>query len=281
MATYLPEQWSKKATITYRSNTVLAERMDRRWQPELGIGRGDTVNIPNFTQNDSAQKRSAFGVGASLTFDAVTESQTQLIVDQMAYKAFRWPVEMSVQKMDIYEPLLTEGIGKAIGLQVDSELAGDNTNGIDALTAIGTDNQDITEQVILDAETVLNNANAPLEGRTFVISPASRASVLAIESVRNSLYAPALGSIDADKGPGFIGHYLTFDFLMTNNLEAGASGKKNGAFQTECIAFVMQKEVTMLKQTNIADGLFEEFVGFAVYGFKLVKSSFGREVDGK
>ena len=76
MATYLPEVWSKKATVTYRSNVVLPDLMDRSWEPEIGVGRGDTVNIPNFTQNTTAVKRSTFGTGAALTFDAVTEAQT-------------------------------------------------------------------------------------------------------------------------------------------------------------------------------------------------------------
>ena len=85
MATWLPEVWSKRATVTYRSNTVLADLMDRRWEPELGIGQGDTVNIPSFSQNSGATARSTFGTSASLTFTATTESQVQLVVNKMAY----------------------------------------------------------------------------------------------------------------------------------------------------------------------------------------------------
>ena len=133
MATWLPEQWSELATLTYRTNVVLPNLMDRRWEPEVGVGRGDTVNIPNFTQNTSATKRSTFGTGASLTFDAVTESQTQLVVNQMAYKAFRMPVEMAVQTMPSYVSLLTDGIGEACAIKIDNELAGDNSNGLDAV----------------------------------------------------------------------------------------------------------------------------------------------------
>ena len=281
MATYLPEQWSTLASITYRSNVVLPDRMDRRWEPEIGVGQGDTVNVPNFSQNTSANKRSTFGTGASLTFDSVTESQTQISINQMAYKAFRMPAEMNVQKMSIYEPLLTAGIGQACALKVDSELAADNTNGIDAFTVRGSDNVDITDDTILDAETDLHNANAPMDMRTLVVSPASRGSMMKIDVLRNQLYTSAVGGVQGSAGPGFIGKVYSFDVFMSNNLEAGTNGKKNGAFQMEAIAYCEQQGLTMLRDVNIEDGIFHQVVGFLVYGFKLIKSDHGIEVDGK
>jgi hypothetical protein len=281
MATYLPEVWSRLATITYRATAILAPLMDRRWEPEISVGRGDTVQIPNFSQNTTATKRSTFGTGASLTFDAVTESQTSLLVDTMAYKAFRVPAEMSVQVMATYVPLLINGIGQAVALQIDSDIAGDNSNGFDAFTALGTDNFDVTEDTVLDAETVLNNTNDPLPGRYFVYSPATRQSLLKIEGFRNSLYSGALGQINLNAGPGFQGRILTLDCYMTNNLEAGTAGKKNFIGHMEAIALAVQKNLTMIKDLNVEDGIFDQYVGYAVYGLKLVKSGSGREIDGK
>ena len=281
MATWLPEQWSELATITYRTNVVLPNLMDRRWEPEVGVGRGDTVNIPNFTQNTSATKRSTFGTGASLTFDAVTESQTQLVVNQMAYKAFRMPVEMAVQTMPSYVSLLTDGIGEACAIKIDSELAGDNSNGLDAFTATGTDNVDITEDTLFTAETNLGDNNAPLQDRFLVVSPASRASLLKIEAFRNSLYQSTIGSIGGDKGRGYLGRVYTYDVYESNNLEDGTSGKKNAMFQREAIAYAEQQSVTMVQDLNIEDGLFNQTAGYVVYGHKMVKSGFGREIAGK
>ena len=281
MATWLPEQWSELATITYRTNVVLPNLMDRRWEPEVGVGRGDTVNIPNFTQNTSATKRSTFGTGASLTFDAVTESQTQLVVNQMAYKAFRMPVEMAVQTMPSYVSLLTDGIGEACAIKIDSELAGDNSNGLDAFTATGTDNVDITEDTLFTAETNLGDNNAPLQDRFLVVSPASRASLLKIEAFRNSLYQSTIGSIGGDKGRGYLGRVYTYDVYESNNLEDGTSGKKNAMFQREAIAYAEQQSVTMVQDLNIEDGLFHQYAGYVVYGHKMVKSAFGREIAGK
>ena len=282
MATYLPEQWSTLASITYRSNVILPDLMDRRWEPEIGVGDGDTVNIPNFSQNSSATKRSTFGTGASLTFTAVQEAQTQLAVNQMAYKAYRMPVEMNVQTAAIYEPLLTDGIGQAIALQVDSELGSDNSNGIDGFTTnvVGTDNIDVTYDDLVTCETNINNVNAPMEGRSLVISPATRGSLMGIEAIRNQLYSGSVGNI-TEHGPGFLGTILSWNVYMSNNLEAGTAGKKNGAFQQEAIAFAMQKGITLVEGVNIADGIFREVAGYAVYGHKMVKETFGNELDGK
>lgn len=281
MANWLPEVWSHLATITYRSNVVLDPLMDHRWEPEIGPGRGDTVNIPNFTQNTSANKRSTFGTGASVTFDAVTESQTQLLIDQLAYKAFRMPVEMALQSMTPYQQLLVDGIGQAVALKVDAELASDDTNGIDALTAIGLDNEDVNDDVILEGETVLNDNNAKVEDRFFVVSPATRASLMQNEVIRNQLYGGTVGNLPGNRGAGFLGSVYTLNVYMSNNLESGTAGKKNGMFQRECIAFASQQDIKFEQDLNIEDGLFNQFIGYKVYGFKLVKSSHGREVAGR
>lgn len=283
MATYLPEQWSSLATVTYRSNTVLAPLLDHRWEPELGVGMGDTVNIPCFSQNaaSNVQTRSTFGTGASLTWTATTEDQVQLVVDKMLSTGHRIPVEMGVQSMPSYLVALVNGIGESIALKLDSNIASDGTNGLDLFTAIGTDNVDVSDSVILEGETNLNSVNAPLSGRSFVMSPATRASLMQIDVLRNQLYSKSVGNMDGSKGAGYLGKIYTLDCYMSNNLESGTSGKKNAIFHSEAIAICQQQKVKMVKDLNVEDGLLNQYVGYMVYGIKVVKSTFGREVDGK
>lgn len=283
MATWVPEVWSSLADVSYHTNVILPDLMDRRWEPEIGAGRGDTVNIPQFTQKGRSyvNKRATFGTAAALTWNYVTEDQVQLLVNQMATYNFRLPVEMSVQRMAEYERLLVDAAGPSIAEQVDYELASDDTNGLDALTAIGADNVDVTDDVILEGETNLNNVNAPLDGRFFVMSPATRGSLMQIEVIRNQLYGKSVGNIEGSKGAGYLGKIYTLDCYMTNNLEGGVSGKKNAIFHQYAIAFAEQQKVRVEKGLNIADGLLNEYSAFNVYGFKMVKSTFGYEVDGK
>jgi len=284
MENWLPEVWSSLANISYHTVVVLPNLMDRRWEPEIGVGKGDTVNIPNFTQKGRSyvNKRATFGTGASLTFNYVTEDQTQLAVNQMAIYAFRMPVEMSVQKMAKYEQLLTDSAGPSIAEQVDYELASDDANGLDALDAIGGDGVDVTNDLILEGEQVLNDANLnPPTDRFFVYSPATHRTMMQIEALRNSLYQQAVGGMQGSKGQGYMGHIYTLDFYQTNNLEKGTAGKKGAIFHRQTIAFAEQQSVKIEKGLNIADGLFNEYAAYNVYGFKLVNSSYGREVDMK
>jgi hypothetical protein len=287
MASWTPEIWSSKPTITYRSNVVNVPLLDHTWEPEVGVGRGDTVNIPHFTQNSSPNNRGAgagtYGTGASITFDATTESQTQLVVNRFYYKAFRQPVEAKAQIMPNYMTLLLAGHGQAIALQIDADIGSDGTNGFDGFTTnvIGADNVDVTDDDILDAETNLNNVNAPTTERYGVISPATRGSILKSESIRNSLYANSIGNLDGAKGAGLLGSILTFQLYMSNNLEAGTSGKKNAFFHKEAIAFAEQLTVQVEQNTNIEDGVFRQFISYQTCGFKMIKETFGNEVDGK
>ena len=282
MATWLQEQWSALASITYQSNVVLPNLMDRRWEPEIGVHQGDTIRIPVFSQNTGAVKRSTFGTAASLTLNNTQESQVTLLIDNMAYYGYGMPVEMEAQTFTQYMQHLDEGIGQAVALKIDNELASDNANGLDAFQAIGTDNVDITEDTLFTAETNLGDQNAPLADRYLVVSPASRASLLKIESLRNSLYGATIGNLDSSKGRGFLGRAFTYEIYESNNLdEDGISGKKNAMFHMEAIAFAEQKSLTVVNDLNIEDGLINQVVGYNIYGFKLIKSGFGREIAGK
>lgn len=282
MATYLPEVWSQLASIVLRAKVVLPPLVDRRWEPELPPGRGDTVFVPRFGQNAAANKRSTFGTGAGLTFDALTDAQVAIVVNTMGYKAFRMPIEMNVQKMPMYDTLLTEGIGGAIALQLDADIAADSTNGFDGYaTVVGTDNVDITDDNILTCETNLNNNNAPLEWRYLVVSPATRGTMMKIDVLRNQMYAGSGGNLDGSKGAGYLGKVYTFDVYMSNNLEAGVAGKKNAAFQREATALILQQDTKVVEQIDIDAGFYKIVAGYNVYGLKEIVDLFGNELDGK
>lgn len=285
MDVYLPEVWSAKVSVTYRSNTVIVPLLDHTWEPEMGVGQGDTVRIPRFSQNNAATNRGAgtgtFGTGAAITFDAVTETSALLLADRLYIKAFRLPVEMSAQVMSVYVPQVTRGIGEALATIIDIDIAADGTNGLDSFTAIGTDNVDVTDDDVLTGETNLNGVNAPLDGRAFVYSPATRGSLMKIDHYRNSLFAASGGNLQGSKGPGYQGKLYTLDCYQSNNLEAGTSGKKNAIFHKEAIAYAAQTSVKIVHDMDVEDGLFDQYAGYLVCGWLVVKSTFGRELDGK
>ena len=284
MANWLPTIESALANVSLRSNTLNANLLDRRWEAEIRGRAGDRVNIPHFSQNQAsdAVARSPFGTGAGLTWGSPIEGQTVLIIDRLTYSAYRQPVEMTLQAQPVYQLHLGEGVGEAIALKEDSDIASDNTDGFDSFaTVVGADAVDITEDDIITCGVNLSNNNAPLTDRFIPISPASLASVRKIESARNTLYGPNTGQLSAGRGRGFAGSYQGFDFFETNNLEAGSSGKKNAAFHRRAIAYAIQQDLRMVGDLNIEDGLFNQRVGYLVTGFKKIVDLLGNELDGK
>lgn len=287
MGSWTPAVWSDIPTVTYRAALVNVPLLDHRWEPEIGVGRGNIVNIPGFTQNNSASDRGAgtgtFGTGAAITFTANSEGQKQLTVNRFYYKAYRMPKEAAAQVMPKYMTLLLEGQGAACGLQVDTDVAADDTNGYDGFsTSVGTDNVDLTEDDLLTIKTDLDNQNAPLENRYAVVSPATYdTSLLKIESLRNSLYGSSIGTLAADKTAGYAGRALGFDFHISNNLETGTTGKKNAFFHKEAIAYAEQLKIQTEKDFNLEDGAFAQFLTYMTCGFLEIKDLFGVEAPGK
>ncbi len=285
MAIFTPTIWSEEASITLRTNRVAVQTLDHRWEAGLQ-GAGDRVNIPRFSQNTSPSNRGAgtgtFGTGAATTFSAITETNVALIVNRYYYKADRRAVESGRQVMPVYDRLLQEGRALAIAVQIDADVLSDATNGVASLTtSVGADNIDLTEDDFLTAETNINNAFAYSTDRFCLLSPASRGSALKIESFRNSLYAGAIGNLDGKMGLGYIGQILSFDVYMTGNLAAGTNGKKNAAYQRECIAYAEQLRMQTDMSTNIQDGNFYQFITFMTCGFIKVKDANGVLLLGK
>ena len=285
MATWIPKVYSKVATVTLRAKTVLRPLMDHSWESELKEKGGDTVNIPAFSQNSGAVARATFGTAAGLSTEliATTEVQVQLVVNKMAIYGSAVPKEDLLQEMSTYATLRAQGIGESLNLYLDNQLAADNTNGLDGFsTVVGEDNVDLTEDNIITCKVNLNNANAPLDNRYFVISPAADGPLSKIESFRNAQYRSSTGAYDANKSQGFIaGPIHTFMFYMSNNLEAGTSGKKGAAWQQQAIAIAVQQDVKIDREFSVIDGLLSYEVGSIVFGQKEGKDSFGNEVDTK
>ncbi len=278
--------WSDKASVTYRSNLVNEPLLDHSWEPELaGTGRGNTVNVFGFTQNNAARSRTStnFGTGAAVTFDANTEGQTQIVVNRWYYKAYRFPVELEPQFTPSYLGRLTDGAGKAVALQEDADIASDSTNGYAAFVpSVGTDNVDIVLVDLLTHQTNLDNANADKTDRFLVVSPASLMSMLQIEEIRNSLYGKSIGNLDAgNKTAGYQGQVLNFGVYESNNLAAGTAGKKNAAFQREAIAYIGQIKLAMKSILDIVNGTFMEYITYKTCGFKIMKTTFGDLALGK
>ncbi len=285
MANWTKEVWSQKATVTFRSNVILADLVDRSWEPELGVGGGDTIHIAKFSQNTGAVARSTFGTAAGLSSEliATTEGQVNLVVNKMAIYGYAQPKEAKLQAMPSYATHLDEGIATALSLYLDAQISADTTNGFAGFsTTVGTDNVDLTEDNIITCMTDLDNASAKSEDRFLVVCPASFASLLGYEAFRNQLYGKSIGNLSANKGPGLKGGPVYgFMVYQSNNLAAGTAGHKNAAFQRDADALCVQQNVEIDREFSVIDGLISYVAGSIVFGQIEVKDGDGIYLAGK
>lgn len=295
------QAYTDLAIVVNRSNAIMPGLLDRKYEAMLGAGKGDRVNIPVFSQSaaSTVTKRSTFGTAATLTTQNVTEGNVVLQVNILGTHAFAIPKEDDEQMSPAYRALLVEGASMSLTQQIDTDLLGDNTNGIDAATTtVGTDNVPITEDDIMTVSRNLSNANAGVgtgapaggvassAGRHLVCSPTSIMDLRKIESARNSLYASATGNLPSDNNNGYIGQYHGFFVHETTLVEAGAAGAKNGAFHSSAIAFAMPGGIRVSRGEQLignatVGGLTNEYVAWTMYGFVIERTAFLNELDGR
>lgn len=275
-ANLIRETWPTLTLETLHKNLVASNLVDRRYEAFV-TGRervGDNVNVPGFAEISASKLTNMTG---ALTFSANTESTTQIAINTLAYAAVKVDFGAMTQSYMPLQEMYTGEIARAVAQQIDTDIYTD----LDTATqTVGTDNVDLTEDNVLRAWQYLSDANAEVDERYGVVSPASLISLKKIDSFRSSLYSQAVGSFDAGKGRGFVGRVHGVDWYESTNLPAGAAGKKNFMFWRQAEALVFLKAVTVdVKEPH--DELASAVRAWSVYGVKKMRDAVLVEMDGK
>lgn len=282
-AQFIPELWGTMVLEPYRKHLVLAPLMDHKYEKLLtNAGYGDTVNVPDFTGPVIGDVQTLTNMTGTITeAAAVTEAQNQIVVNTR--NAMNQPVDdiAKLQSRPDLMALFTDRMGYLMAEKLDSNLAGDNSNGLDSFTqVVGTDAIDVTDPNILRCMQYLDDANALPTERFLVVSPATLMSLYGIEKFMNSLYASSAGNLRGNKGYGHVGSIYDLEVYKTTNLEAGASGTKNAVFQREAIALIQQEDVTVDLRKPV-NAIKVHILAWNAYGFKKLRNTAGVELDGK
>ena len=245
---FLPEVWSKETQRATEATLVLANLV-KRFDAELTDG-GDLLRVP-IVSNLSANAKAA---NTQVTLNAPVESQFTMNINRHFECSYLVEDRLKAQsKYNLLEQY-SEKAGYAVGVQMDSDLAG-LYSGLSQ--NVGNSTTDITDANIVRAIQYLDDANAPQNWRYFVIKPAGLAHIRQIQkfSEWQSLgFAPnpAAGagglsngsSVVRQIGPnGFVGRVYNVEVYMSTNLteESGTSDTvHNLLFQKEAFALGVQ-----------------------------------------
>ena len=275
-AVFIPEVWSVETLREAEKALVMAPLVKR--YDSLVKGRGDTIHIPhvsNLSANDKTQN-------SEVTLQTVTETETSISVDQWKEVSFEIEDIVKVQSQYDLRSEYTSKAGYAIAQAVDSDLLALYSSLTS--TDVGTYGTDIADPVIVAALQALDEVDAPLEDRFFIIAPSQKAAIMKLDKFVKADY---LGQYDMPTpvkvGPN--NRYLWGDIYgiptyYTNQVPVTAATPDqthNLMFHKEAFALAMQlsprtqasywqKDLAWLVTTD------------TIYGSSVLRSTFGVEV---
>jgi len=274
-AVFVPENWSKKLEIARESNKVMAGLVDRR--DEDAIEGGNIVHVPfisNLVSSNIASQGQA-------SFQQPQESTVAININRYLESSVAIEYRLGIQSAYDLAPKYQEKMGEALDKTVETDLTGLY---VSATNIVGGGSVAITEANIVRAEQYLNDANAPLTERYFVICPAANNNLVQISRYTDYQTTGQKDAPQVGGNNGLIGHVNTFEVYMTTNILGPASTgtviHHNMAFHRSFASLVMQKGVTVMREDRpsyFAVG----YIATILYGFALIRQDHLVDVQSK
>ncbi len=260
-ANFIPEIWSQETQRATESQLQMA-KLIKRFDRDV-VRKGDTVHVP-IVSNLSATAKSANTV---VTLSAPTENVVDISINKHYYISFLVEDILDAQSAydltEEYKSKTSYGLAK----QVDTDILGLNS----AVTqSVGTAGSPVTDPVVLRGIRYLDDADAPFENRAFVMRPAVKAALLAIDRYVDSNFVG-----DMPVKTGLFGQRYGMPFYSSTNVPVDASGNGiNLIFHQEVYACAMQKDIK-IESGRILEYLGTLNVGQVLYGVQNYRNTFG------
>lgn len=261
-AQFIPEIWSDGVLEAVEFGATIQKRVNRRFEADLKMG--NTLTIPRLS-NLSTQTKTA-GVGNTITFEAITETNQTVTVATHQYAAFAIEAVTEVQTNQDLRAHYEKKIGYALARGTDVALA----NLFSSITNanVGVLGQELIFDDFLTIWNTFSKAglleDSPDPGEDFslFLSSSAYSALLKIDQFVNKDYAGDGSALDRMT----VGKILGIPVYTSQLLNSPAGGQVNGAaFHREGFALVVQKEVPVVSQfliRNLADGV----VGWRLFG---------------
>ena len=173
-AVFLPTVWSREV-VRATENALVAAGLVKRYD-YLVQGRGQTIDIPNISNAFTARSKTQ---GSDVTDDNVTETQTQITINNWYYNSFIIEDIVSVQSIYDLRSEYSNKAGYSIAKKVDTDIMGTYSSWTN--TAVGTYGVDIGDSTIVSAYESLNLADMPLEDRAIIVHPKQISAIMKLD----------------------------------------------------------------------------------------------------
>ena len=276
--TFIPEIWSGKLVVNFYDATVLSAISNTDYEGEIR-NQGDTVNIRTTPEIEIFEYKK----GQTLKTTRPESPKIQLVIDKGEYFSCIEDVVDKVQSDIALMDQWSKDASERMKIRVDKRVLGDIVGDIAATNRgdkagrisqninLGTSGaavaltKDNVLDYIVDMGTVLDEANAPEDGRYMVI-PAKLAGMIKKSDLRDASLAGDSTSILRNGRMGMIDRFTLY---MSHNLPV-TSGKYS-IIAGHKMGLTFASQMTNM-ETLRSDSTFGNIIrGLQVYGYKVVK----------
>lgn len=255
-ANFIPEIWSDEIAAAYKKNLVAANLVKKM---SFKGKKGDTVHVPVPTRGSASAKAAS----TQVTLIAATEGVVDISINKH-YEYSRLIEDIvEAQALSSLRSFYTDDAGYALAKQVDTDLirlgrlsqggAGARYAGAfigsDGTTAYDytTDNQAaLTDAAIRRSIQRLDDADVPMDGRFFIVPPASRNTLMGLARFTEQAFVGEQGGNNTIRN-GEIGDvYGVKVYVSTNCDTANDANDGSGTAQAARIALMAHKDAFVL-----------------------------------
>ena len=280
-AVFIPEIWSDEVVAAYEKNLVVAPVVKKM---SMAGKKGDTIHIPKPTRGVATAK----AAGTAVTIQADVETEVLVLIDQHFEYSRMIDDITEAQALSSLRQFYTGDAGYALAKNVDTALwnlsksfgTGDGADWTsDAIyipTAtgvtpfLGSVSADFTDASFRALIQLQDDADTPMDNRSFIIPPSGRNAIMGIDRYVSSDFVNS-GRIPGGK----IGELYGVDIMVTSNAPA-PSGTTRAAMLIHTDTMVLAEQQGVRSQTQYK----QEFLGTLytadrLYGVKPVRPETG------
>lgn len=252
---------TSKDVIEFReANLGFSGTVSTRYTDEARVGttiRWGQITVPN---SGAARTKSEGNSTNDITYDVTAESAITLTINQHMYSAFELEeFEKSLSIVD-QNKWYTKAAAYALDTSIDDTLAAlpDNFG-----NPVGTLAIDLTDDDVRRGVQYLDDANAPMDGRYFAMSPATKNGLLGVDRYASSDFNRGGG---ANIIRGTFGDIYGLTCWVSTNVEGtNAAGHDNAIYQRDALAMAMRMRPRTRRFDDIQN-LSEQVAISAIWG---------------
>ena len=300
-AVFIPEIWSDEVIAAYKRNLVLANLVSK--MPMNGK-KGDRIHVPKPSRGQAFAK--AAGVAVTLQNDTSTE----VVIDIDRHFEYSKMIEdiTDVQALTSMRQFYTNDAGYALATQVDNDLhylgtaLGNGTlveyedravdgsdwvntacfaNVAGSLVAYSADaaNLTLTDEIFRDLIQKMDDADVPMDGRSFVIPPSLRNTIMGIERYSSSDFVNG-----RTVNTGKIGELYGVDIYVSTNCPVIEDASSNSSLSVDTRAatllhrdtYVHAEQMSVRSQTQYKQEFLSNlYTNDTLYGKQVMRPDAG------